>query len=157
MANFSHLEELVVAANSRVLFNGMLVYFERENRDDLAFANGLHNLWVELLERTSERQLFIIELEHLYPSVMTYKVMEFLNKVQNHDVIKLLELSKMIAETHRHVLRKIDLIETIRETTIDLEFAADLHNLWVQLIDRTNDRKLFITELEGVPPIVQLL
>ncbi|GKA51485.1 hypothetical protein Tco_0744681 [Tanacetum coccineum] len=38
-----------------------------------------------------------------------------------------------------------------RETTNDLEFAADLHNLWVHFIDRTNDRKLFISELEGVP------
>ncbi|GJR37116.1 hypothetical protein Tco_1212800 [Tanacetum coccineum] len=65
------LDELVVGADSRGLFNGMLVYFDRENGKDLDFANGLHNLWVELLERTNERHLFITELEGLCPSVMT--------------------------------------------------------------------------------------
>ncbi|GJS32847.1 hypothetical protein Tco_0531229 [Tanacetum coccineum] len=54
MANFPRLDELAVAANSRGLFNGMLVYFDRENGKDLDFANGLHNLWAELLERTNE-------------------------------------------------------------------------------------------------------
>ncbi|GKG60914.1 hypothetical protein Tco_0616730, partial [Tanacetum coccineum] len=54
MANFPLVDELVVAAK---LFNGMLVYFDQENGID--FANGLHNLWAELLERTNKRQLFI--------------------------------------------------------------------------------------------------
>ncbi|GKB48805.1 hypothetical protein Tco_0899558 [Tanacetum coccineum] len=67
MANFSRLDELVVAAISRGLFNGMLVYFDRENGKDIDFANGLHNLWAELLERTNERQLFITELKGLCP------------------------------------------------------------------------------------------
>ncbi|GJR92974.1 hypothetical protein Tco_0265148 [Tanacetum coccineum] len=31
---------------------------------------------------------------------------------------------------------------------------ADLHNLWAQFIDRTNDRKLFISKLYGLPPSV---
>ncbi|GJW83480.1 hypothetical protein Tco_0156625 [Tanacetum coccineum] len=113
LANFPRLEELAVAANYRGLFNGMLVYFDRENGKDLDFANGLHNLWAELLERTNERQLFITELEGLCPSVMTYKILKFLNEVQNHDVIQLLEHRKMIVGTHRQVLRKISLIETI--------------------------------------------
>ncbi|GKA51894.1 hypothetical protein Tco_0745090 [Tanacetum coccineum] len=39
-----------------------------------------------------------------------------------------------------------------REKATDIEFATDLHNLWVQFIDRINDSKLFISELEGVPP-----
>ncbi|GJY68954.1 hypothetical protein Tco_0471936 [Tanacetum coccineum] len=41
-----------------------------------------------------------------------------------------------------------------KETSIDFDFAADLRNLWVQFIDRTNDRKLFISELDGSPPSV---
>ncbi|GJV30517.1 hypothetical protein Tco_1386965 [Tanacetum coccineum] len=39
-----------------------------------------------------------------------------------------------------------------RETSIDFDFATDLHNLLVQFIDRTNDRKLFVGELDGLPP-----
>ncbi|GKA66557.1 zinc finger, CCHC-type containing protein [Tanacetum coccineum] len=41
-----------------------------------------------------------------------------------------------------------------RETSIYFDFAADLHNLWVQFIDHTNDRKLVISELNGLPPSV---
>ncbi|GJZ38922.1 hypothetical protein Tco_0585485 [Tanacetum coccineum] len=41
-----------------------------------------------------------------------------------------------------------------RETSIDFDFVANLCNLWVQFIDRTNDRKLFISELDGSPPSV---
>nr|GEY33892.1 hypothetical protein [Tanacetum cinerariifolium] len=37
----------------------------QENARDIEFANGLDNLWVELLERTNERQLLITELEGL--------------------------------------------------------------------------------------------
>nr|GEU36304.1 hypothetical protein [Tanacetum cinerariifolium] len=80
----------------------------------LDFANGLHNLWAELLERTNERQLFITDLDGLCLSVMTYKILKFLNEVQKHDLIQLLELRKMIVGTYRQVSRKIVLIETIR-------------------------------------------
>ncbi|GJX68786.1 hypothetical protein Tco_0304513 [Tanacetum coccineum] len=62
MAYFPLLDKLAVAANSKGLFEGMLVYCDRENARDLEFANGLDNLWVELLERTNKRQLFITEL-----------------------------------------------------------------------------------------------
>ncbi|GKA16917.1 hypothetical protein Tco_0696754, partial [Tanacetum coccineum] len=41
MANFSRLNELTVAANSKGLFNGMLVYFDRENGKEIDFENGL--------------------------------------------------------------------------------------------------------------------
>nr|GEZ24587.1 hypothetical protein [Tanacetum cinerariifolium] len=37
-------------------FKGMLVFCDRENVRDLEFGNGLDNLWVELLERTNERE-----------------------------------------------------------------------------------------------------
>ncbi|GKE20590.1 hypothetical protein Tco_1432102 [Tanacetum coccineum] len=107
-------DELAVAANSRGLFNGMLVYFDREYGKDVDFANGLHNLWAELLEHTNERQLFITELEGLCPLVMTYKILKFLNKVQKHDLIQLLELRKMIVGTYQQVSRNIAFIETIR-------------------------------------------
>nr|GEX27192.1 reverse transcriptase domain-containing protein [Tanacetum cinerariifolium] len=42
-----------------------------------------------------------------------------------------------------------------RETSIDFNFVDDLHNLWVQFIDHKNDRKLFISELDGLPPSVK--
>ncbi|GKD45875.1 hypothetical protein Tco_1270520 [Tanacetum coccineum] len=86
--------ELAVTANTKGLFDGMLVYCDRENAKDLKFANGLHNLWVELLERSNERQPFITELEGLCPSVKRYKILECLNDDQRQDFNQLLELRK---------------------------------------------------------------
>ncbi|GKB51590.1 hypothetical protein Tco_0902343 [Tanacetum coccineum] len=94
MANFPRLDALAVAANSRGLFEGMLVYCGRENARDLEFANGLHNLWVELFEHTNERQLFITELEGLCPSAKRYKILECLNEDKKQDLIQFLELRK---------------------------------------------------------------
>ncbi|GKC06033.1 hypothetical protein Tco_0997643 [Tanacetum coccineum] len=147
MANFPRLYELAVVVNSRELFHGMLVYFDRENRKDLDFANGLHNLWDELLERTNERQLFITELEGLCPSVMTYKILKFLNEVQKHDLIQLLEIRKMIVGTYRQVSRKIALIEAIREINEDLQFAVGLSQLWDVLYIRVNELRMLSSEL----------
>nr|GEY60183.1 hypothetical protein [Tanacetum cinerariifolium] len=87
MAYFSCIDELAVAANSKGLFEGMLVYCDRENTRDLEFANGLDNLWVELLKHTNERQLFITELDGLCPSSMRYKILECLNEDQQQDLI----------------------------------------------------------------------
>ncbi|GJR69268.1 ribonuclease H-like domain-containing protein [Tanacetum coccineum] len=107
-------DELAVAANTRGLFDGMLVYCDRENVKDLKFANGLHNLWAELLERTNERRLFLTELEGLCPSVKRYKILECLNQDQRQGLIQLLELRKVILGKYWHVSRKIALVETIR-------------------------------------------
>ncbi|GJR20806.1 hypothetical protein Tco_0969333 [Tanacetum coccineum] len=113
MANFPRLDELAITANTRGLFDRMLVYYDRENAKDLEFANGLDNLWAELLERTNERQLFITELEGLCPSVKRYKILECLNEDQRQDLIQLLELRKVILRKYWQVSRKIALVKTI--------------------------------------------
>nr|GEV60731.1 hypothetical protein [Tanacetum cinerariifolium] len=101
MAYFPRLDELAVAANSRDLFEGMLVYCDQENVRDLEFANGLNNLWVELLERTNERQPFKTKLEGLCPSSKRYKILECLNEDQQQNLIHLLEIRKVILRKYR--------------------------------------------------------
>ncbi|GJZ33671.1 hypothetical protein Tco_0579107, partial [Tanacetum coccineum] len=100
MASFPCLEGLAVAANSRSLFDRMMLYFERETSIDFDFAADLQNLWVQFIDRTNDRKLFISELDGLPPSVMSYNCCQFLQQVQENDFIKLLELRKMIAETY---------------------------------------------------------
>ncbi|GKB39751.1 hypothetical protein Tco_0884693 [Tanacetum coccineum] len=138
MANFSRLDALVVNANFRGLFKGMLVYCDRKNARDLEFANGLHNLWVELLERTNERQQFITELEGLCPSAKRYKILESLNEDQKQDLIHLLELRK-------------------REINADLRFAVGLSQLWDALYNRVYEIRMLSSELNlfGCPLAVQ--
>nr|GEU91078.1 hypothetical protein [Tanacetum cinerariifolium] len=119
MAYFPRVDELAVAANSRGLFEGMLVYCDRANARDLEFANGLDNLCVELLERTNERKLFITELEGLCPSAKRYKILKCLKEDKKQDLIHLLEIRKVILRKYRQ-----------REINADLQFAVGLSQLW---------------------------
>ncbi|GJR71978.1 hypothetical protein Tco_0084343 [Tanacetum coccineum] len=113
MANFPLLDELAVAANSRGCLMGCWCTLIGKMEKILTLKMVSTTYTAELLERTNERQLFITKLEGLCPSVITYKILKFLNEVQKHDLIQLLELRKMIVGTYRQVSRKIALIETI--------------------------------------------
>ncbi|GKA77088.1 hypothetical protein Tco_0783549 [Tanacetum coccineum] len=106
--------ELAITASSRGLFNGMLVYFDREYINDLEFANGLHNLWVELLERTNKRQILLTTELNAFGGSLAVQCAEFLKQFSQNKVLKMLELRKMIAEVHRQVHRKIDFLTVLR-------------------------------------------
>ncbi|GJV93582.1 hypothetical protein Tco_1541395 [Tanacetum coccineum] len=114
MAAFPCLDELVAAANSRSLFDATMLYFERETENDLEFATDLHNLWVQFIDHTNDRKLFISEIEGVPSSLMSYNCCQFLHQVQQNDSIKLLKLRNMIAETYREVHKKIDFFSVMK-------------------------------------------
>ncbi|GKB20898.1 hypothetical protein Tco_0854821 [Tanacetum coccineum] len=121
MANFPRLDALAVDANSRGLFEGMLVYYDRENARDLEFANGLHNLWVELLECTNERQQFITDLEGLF-----------------HQPRAVGNLNNLTNVMSVYIQRKIN---------ADFQFAVGLSQLWDVLYNRVNKMRRLSSEL----------
>ncbi|GJZ47261.1 hypothetical protein Tco_0601093 [Tanacetum coccineum] len=149
MASFPYLKGLVVAANSRSLFDRMMLYFERETLIDLDFPTDLHNLWVQFIDRTNDRKLFISELDGLPSSMMSYNYCQFLYQVQENDFIKLLELRKMIAETYSELHKKLDFVSVMKNMKINegLHFAAGLSHLWEVLYSRVNEHRLLIAEL----------
>ncbi|GKD70490.1 hypothetical protein Tco_1324580 [Tanacetum coccineum] len=110
MVAFLRLDELTMAAKSRSLFDVMMLYFERETANDLEFVANLHNLWVQFIDRTNDRKLFISELEGVPSSLMSYNCCQFLHQVQQDDSSKLLTLREMIIETYREVYKKIDFV-----------------------------------------------
>nr|GEV74270.1 hypothetical protein [Tanacetum cinerariifolium] len=114
MDAFPRLDELVVVANSRSLFDAMMLYFERETTNDLEFASDLHNLWLQFIDRTNDRKLFISELEGVPSSLMSYNCCQFLHQVQQNNSIKLLTLRETIAETYREVHKKIDFVSVMK-------------------------------------------
>nr|GEX62698.1 hypothetical protein [Tanacetum cinerariifolium] len=124
MPGFPCLEELVVAANSRSIFDGMMLYFKRETTIDLEFAANLHNLWVKFIDRTNDRKLFISELEGVQPSLMSYNCCQFLHQVQENDFIKLLELRKMIVETYLQMHKKIDFVSVMKNILAMVSFCV---------------------------------
>ncbi|GJU80366.1 hypothetical protein Tco_1282731 [Tanacetum coccineum] len=114
MVAFPRLDELAVTANSRSLFDGMMLHFKRETTIDLEFAGDLHNLWVQFIDRTNDRKLFISKFEGVPSSLITYNCCQFLHQVQHNDSIKLLELKKVVAETYREVHKKIDFVYVMK-------------------------------------------
>nr|GEV44485.1 hypothetical protein [Tanacetum cinerariifolium] len=118
MASFSCLEGLAVAANSRSLFDRMMLYFERETSIGFDFVTDLHNLWVQFIDCTNDRKLFISELDGLPPSVMSYNCCRFLHQLQENDFIKLLELRKLIAETYSELHKKLGFVSVMKNIQI---------------------------------------
>nr|GEY21150.1 hypothetical protein [Tanacetum cinerariifolium] len=114
MASFLCLEGLAVAANYRSLFDRMMLYFEKETSIDFDIAADLHNLWVQFIDLTNDRKLFISELDGLPPSVMSYNCCRFLHQVQENDFIKLLEMRKMIVETYIELYKKLDFVSVMK-------------------------------------------
>ncbi|GJT74665.1 hypothetical protein Tco_1041390 [Tanacetum coccineum] len=61
MARLVRLEKLCVAANSRLVVDAMLVYFQRDTTCEMQYATNVTKLWQELADRVSEMDLFIVE------------------------------------------------------------------------------------------------
>nr|GEX17925.1 putative ribonuclease H-like domain-containing protein [Tanacetum cinerariifolium] len=129
--------KLAVAANSRSIFDGMMVYFERETTIDLEFAAILHNLWVQFIDRTNDRKLFISKLEGVPTSLMSYNCYQFLHQIQDNEFINLLELRKMIAETYHQMHKRIDFVSVMKR----------LSQLWEVMYSRVDGHRLLIVEL----------
>ncbi|GKF84583.1 hypothetical protein Tco_0249481, partial [Tanacetum coccineum] len=98
---FVRLEELKVAANSTKMPDQMLVYFDRETRREAKLANDLSKLMMELLVSVKERQSFIEELECLRGNLVAYKTREKLKSLQKDDLVKVMELRKIVLQLRR--------------------------------------------------------
>nr|GEU59183.1 hypothetical protein [Tanacetum cinerariifolium] len=151
MAYFPRLNKLAVAANSRGLFEGMLVYCDRENARDLEFANGLDNLWVELLERANESQLFKTELEGLCPSAkrLIWSILSF-------PAFHMSSKERWFEGTMR-VMTVLINESYIEPGGCQPPSRVGLSQLWDVLYNRVNELKLLSSELNlfGGPLAVQ--
>ncbi|GJS23542.1 hypothetical protein Tco_0452174 [Tanacetum coccineum] len=66
-------------------------------------------------------------------------------------------LDKLAVATNSRGLFDGMLVYFDQENAKDLDFTNGLHNLWPELLECTNERKLFITEMEGLRPSVKRL
>nr|GEV82947.1 hypothetical protein [Tanacetum cinerariifolium] len=85
MARLVRLVKLCVAANSRLVVDAMLICFQRDAARDMHYATYLTKLWQELVDRVSDRDLFIAELERLSGSLVASNCVEFFKKLQQCD------------------------------------------------------------------------
>ncbi|GJX17332.1 hypothetical protein Tco_0218164 [Tanacetum coccineum] len=92
------LEEHVVASNSTTMPHQMLIYFDRETKRETKLVKDLSKLMMELLDSVKERQSFIEELEVMRGNLVAYKSMEFLKKLRKDELVKVLEMRRIVAE-----------------------------------------------------------
>ncbi|GJX61147.1 hypothetical protein Tco_0294047 [Tanacetum coccineum] len=113
MANFPCLQELVAVGNFNNLTDAMSVYIQREINAYLQFTVGLSQLWDVLYSKVNEYKLLTSEL-NVFGGPLAVQCVEFLKQLSQHEVLKILELRKMIAEVHLQVRRKIDFLTVMR-------------------------------------------
>ncbi|GJS46840.1 hypothetical protein Tco_0596961 [Tanacetum coccineum] len=142
MANFPRLQELAFAANSTTLTDTMSVYIEREINVDLDFVLGLSKLWDAMYHRVNDHKLFIVELQYL-GGVLALKCVDFPKQMGQNDVLKLLEVTKIIANVHLQVHRKIDFltVKRPRPNRQAIWYYCPVHRY---IMGHTNDRGVVV-------------
>ncbi|GJU80682.1 hypothetical protein Tco_1283047 [Tanacetum coccineum] len=93
-----HLEELKVLEKFTKFLEKLLVYFDMQTQREAQLANELSNIMMQLLESINERRAFIEELEHLPRNSVAYKTREELKHLQKDDLIKVIELRKVVLQ-----------------------------------------------------------
>ena len=96
MSKFPRLQELATATGSHEIFGSIAMYYQRENDKDLKLAKRLLNCYVDLVHATKETQEFMAEVEGYRTSVMSWRLLQDLKKIQKKNVIKAMEINKMI-------------------------------------------------------------
>ncbi|GKC79352.1 hypothetical protein Tco_1130126 [Tanacetum coccineum] len=94
------MQELAAMENSNNLTDAMSVFIQRKITDDLQFAAGLSHLWEVLYNSVQEHKLLIAEL-NVFGGPLALQCAEFLKQLSQTEVLKMLEIRKMIAEVHK--------------------------------------------------------
>ncbi|GKA65818.1 hypothetical protein Tco_0765525 [Tanacetum coccineum] len=98
---FVNLEQLRLLANSGLLRDQLLVYFDMKTQREVQLATEINNLTRQLLGSIDERRSFIRELEQRLPTnVRAYKTREELKGLQKDDMIKAMEMRTIALQLH---------------------------------------------------------
>ncbi|GJS12976.1 hypothetical protein Tco_0407448 [Tanacetum coccineum] len=99
-SGFERVQEMSILNGSRHLHSvGTL----EENEDILEM----------LLESVNERRSFIEELERLRGNLVAYKIKEKLKSLQNDDLVKVMELRKIVLQLRRQVHKEVDFYHSV--------------------------------------------
>ncbi|GJW27617.1 hypothetical protein Tco_0044492, partial [Tanacetum coccineum] len=98
---FVNLEQLRLLANSDLLKDQLLVYFDLKRQMEVHVTTKINNLMRQLLDIIDERRSFIGELKQRFPiNVMAYKTRQELNGLQKDDMIRAMEMRSTALQLH---------------------------------------------------------
>ncbi|GJY47236.1 hypothetical protein Tco_0436299 [Tanacetum coccineum] len=111
---FVNLEQLRLLANSDLLKDQLLVYFDLKTQREVQLAIELNNLTRQLLDIIDERRSFIGELEQRLPkNVMAYKTRQELKGLQKDDLIRAMEISLTALQLHHQAMKGFDFYKSL--------------------------------------------
>ncbi|GJU93972.1 hypothetical protein Tco_1318728 [Tanacetum coccineum] len=111
---FVNLEQLGLLANSDLLKDQLLVYFDLKTRREVQLATEINNLTRQLLDIMDERRSFIGELEQrLATNMMAYKTRQELKGLQKDDMIRAMEMRSTALQLHHQVMTGFDFYKSL--------------------------------------------
>nr|GEX51490.1 zinc finger, GRF-type [Tanacetum cinerariifolium] len=93
-------------ANSDLLKDQLLVYFDLKTQRKVQLATKINNLARQLLDIIDERRSFIRELEQRLPkNVMAYKTRQKLKFHQKDDMIRVMKMRSTALQLHHQAMK----------------------------------------------------
>ncbi|GJS36375.1 hypothetical protein Tco_0534757 [Tanacetum coccineum] len=111
---FMNLEQLRLLANSDLLKDQLLVYFDLKTQREVQVATKINNLTRQLLDIIDEMPSFIGELEQRLPTnVMAYKTRQELKGLQKDDMIRAMEMRSTALQLHHRAMKGFHFYKTL--------------------------------------------
>nr|GEX83832.1 hypothetical protein [Tanacetum cinerariifolium] len=131
-----------------------VVLIKRQVETELMLEEKFKDLCDEVSNFVKEIKDMVKEVERLSCKDVVKETVCFLKCTQKHELYMMTRLQMMADESHLSVHEAYlwMLVYCDRDNARDLEFRKGLDNLWVELLERINERQLFITKLEGLCP-----
>ncbi|GJU42450.1 hypothetical protein Tco_1195407 [Tanacetum coccineum] len=103
---FVNFEQLSLLANSDMLKDQLLVYFDLKTQREVQLVTEINNLMRQLFDIIDERRSFIGELEQRLPTnVMAFKTRQELKCHQKDDMIRAMEMRSAALQLHHHAMK----------------------------------------------------
>ncbi|GKC45899.1 hypothetical protein Tco_1063621 [Tanacetum coccineum] len=111
---FVNLEQLRLLANSDLLKDQLLVYFDLKTQREVYVATEINNLMRQLLDIIDERCPFIGELEQRLPTnAMAYKTRQERKGLEKDDMIRGMEMRSTALQLHHHAMKGFYLYKSL--------------------------------------------
>ncbi|GKC69099.1 hypothetical protein Tco_1114982 [Tanacetum coccineum] len=108
------MEQLRLLANSDLLRDQWLVYFDMKTEREVQLVTAINNLTRQLLGSLDEMCLFIREVKQRLPTnVMAYKTREELKGPQKDDMIKAMDMRTIALQLHLKAIKGFDFYKSL--------------------------------------------
>ncbi|GKE66240.1 hypothetical protein Tco_1520401 [Tanacetum coccineum] len=111
---FMNLEQPKLLANSDMLKDQLLVYFDLKTQREVQLTTKINNLTRQLLDIIDERRSFVGELEQpLSTNVMAYKTRQELKGLHKDIMIRAMEMRSTALQLHHQAMTGFEFYKSL--------------------------------------------